>query len=378
MQMPRDLYSAPVSPGARLVLALLWSYARPDDRFVWPAMSTLAGLTGFDPRSLRRIVNELAAAGLLVRGKEAREGGARRGFVLLGERTDGSPKADRSVPRTDGSPGPRSPLDRTEESEKADRSVPRTDGSPGPRSPLDRTEESEKADRSVLIREKEENKEEKGSIEPEQQELLTNPEPLRPPTVEELLSGRHDGKAKRSRQANTLLHQGIFDAFAGEWPGRGRVKLNADRKSRIKKALADYEPSQVTKALLGNARSRFWRGEESPERYRNGMPPTADHAFKNATALDRIETAIAAFDNERRAPVGPSAEERRRRQREAQQRAQAELEQRVREEHDPNLAAGLKLGARVKASRAARGADPPAHMLDDLPPSDDDQHPENL
>lgn len=72
--------------------------------------------------------------------------------------------------------------------------------------------------------------------------------------------------------------------------------MNDARRKKIKRALADYEPSQVAKALIGVASSTWWRGEDDPSQYRGGKPPSVDNAFTHAMNLDRIESCIDSFE----------------------------------------------------------------------------------
>lgn len=81
MQAPREIYAAPIPGGARALLSLLWTYARPDTprREAWPAQSTLAALTGCDVRTVRRQLRAIEAAGYARRAKID----GRPGWILL-------------------------------------------------------------------------------------------------------------------------------------------------------------------------------------------------------------------------------------------------------------------------------------------------------
>jgi len=70
VKIPREAYAAPVDAAARLVLLLLWEYARidasdPEFPFAWPSTDTLANELRCTERSVRRSLASLRSAGLV-------------------------------------------------------------------------------------------------------------------------------------------------------------------------------------------------------------------------------------------------------------------------------------------------------------------------
>lgn len=65
--IPRSIFRAPVDPSARLLLALLWTYARSGDEspFVWPSHGLLAEQLGCTERAVYRGIATLKLAGLV-------------------------------------------------------------------------------------------------------------------------------------------------------------------------------------------------------------------------------------------------------------------------------------------------------------------------
>lgn len=85
MSRPRWMYGVEgQTPGARLLLALLWSWADLGARtaFVWPSVATLTEMLGQTERSTRRQLESLTKAKLIRREKRQQEHGETLGWVL--------------------------------------------------------------------------------------------------------------------------------------------------------------------------------------------------------------------------------------------------------------------------------------------------------
>ena len=92
---PDALWSASISPGAKMIGALLWTYASHGDAqpFVWPATKTLADKTGQSRSGVSRQLAELMAGGLIRRTSRPIGGRSQFGWVLY----RGSTMVDTSV-----------------------------------------------------------------------------------------------------------------------------------------------------------------------------------------------------------------------------------------------------------------------------------------
>ena len=89
MKIPREAYSAPVDAAARLVLLLLWEYARANEAcpipFAWPSAERLAAELACTDRSVFRSLATLRSAALIWPGTSAgRYDDNGRGKVLRG------------------------------------------------------------------------------------------------------------------------------------------------------------------------------------------------------------------------------------------------------------------------------------------------------
>lgn len=100
---PKWVFGAPVSPAARLLVSLLWTYAKhgENDPFVFPSRAKLAELTGQTKRGIIKQLASLKVAGMLstsIRGKKW-------GFVLRSSRSERLDTVGTTVQVNDGSDG---------------------------------------------------------------------------------------------------------------------------------------------------------------------------------------------------------------------------------------------------------------------------------
>src|SRR4051812_1617492 len=114
-KLPNSLWTASVSPQAKLTYAAIASFAYGSKTTAWPSQTTLARRTGYSERSIRRSASELEAAGLL---RIERRSGTSNVYELLVPA--GHSGVETQTGHTVYSPRPRSPYPQDTESSKED------------------------------------------------------------------------------------------------------------------------------------------------------------------------------------------------------------------------------------------------------------------